>query len=100
MGERSVERRVGDQELHPHESVHLQAERFAESADLAVLSFGDRDGEIPSAASDLLAAHTLRFHEAVFQLDAVPGLLDRRLAVAEHGGDVRSLELPARMRET
>src|SRR5215212_5109224 len=56
-------------ELHTHESVHLEAKRFAQPTDLAVLSFGDRDGELPSAAANLLAAHALRFDQAVLQLD-------------------------------
>src|ERR1035437_2284683 len=86
-------------ELHTHKPVHFETDRLAHAPHLAVAPFGEGDGEIPAAAADLVGLDLLRPHHGTLQLDPLPQILRRKVAFAEHGGDVRALHFVARMRE-
>ena len=72
----------------------------AQAAHLALSPFGDRDLELPAPRPSRRASTSLRMHRAVLELHALRALArPRRRRFAEHGRDVRALDLTARMRE-
>src|SRR3954465_14540618 len=75
-------------EPHTHESVHLEAQRLAETAHFTILSLGDGDRQFPPQPAELLRLELLRSYDTVLELNPAVGLLRRAVGVADHRGDV------------
>src|SRR3954471_4503906 len=68
---RSKVAKLDGAKAYTHQSVHLEPNRFAQPAHLAVSAFRDGDAQLPAAAPLLLDAHLLRLDEAILELHAL-----------------------------
>ena len=83
-----------------HQSLDIEVQRLAQSADLMMLAFGNRDLELPSPLPDRTRGHVDGPHHFTLgQLN--PTARDPRCpgGVPSDGRDIRALDAGARMRE-
>src|SRR5688572_8557870 len=86
-------------ESHADQAIDLEPERLAQAPHLAVSALADRDLELRRSVPERTSVHGDRMQDAILELDTATSLRGSDAGITANSGDVRALDLAARMGE-